>query len=482
MATRSSTQVTKVWRVEERDREIAYVAAVLDDIRIAAIEGLTRLSHGGIEIGGVLFGTCEGEVVRILAHRPVPCEYASGPSYVLSPADEAVLEEMLAQASGDRELEGMVPVGFYHSHTRSGILLTEKDAELFDRHFPEAWQVALVVRPYQFEPSRGGFFFREADGAMRTAASYREFDLPHPVKEPAPAPEPEAWSQTPPMADAAPVAMPRQVVPRTSPATIVLRARHPRRLGVMWIATGAVATVCAAGAIVAPRLLSPRPVALRVTDSGGQLHIEWNRSAQLVQRAGGGALVIDDGGRIVRAQLDSDQVHMGNVTYVRHAGNVLVRLVLKQPGGAQAEEVAHFLGPDVQTAEVSSPAAPEVPTVFTAPPPDTAPSPPPVREQAARAGTVREFGEEDPPAGVRETRRFEMASLALPRSRAGVEKALPPPPAILRVRTNRVRTGSGRARGRSVSLAPIAGAALQRPEIGGHHLDRHTSQTRCDRD
>src|SRR5262249_37840193 len=34
--------------------------------------------------------------------------------------------------------------------------------------------VALVMKPHTFQPTRAGFFFREADGSMRVAASYRE--------------------------------------------------------------------------------------------------------------------------------------------------------------------------------------------------------------------------------------------------------------------------------------------------------------------
>src|SRR5205085_7079210 len=44
-------------------------------------------------------------------------------------------------------------------------------------YFPEAWQIALVVRPYRFEPVRGGFFFREADGSVQAGSSRHEFIL-----------------------------------------------------------------------------------------------------------------------------------------------------------------------------------------------------------------------------------------------------------------------------------------------------------------
>ena len=69
------------------------------------------------------------------------------------------------------------PVGWYHSHTRSEIFLSDADLAIHNRFFPEPWQVALVLKPHTFEPMRAGFFFREHEGSMRTQASYREFRL-----------------------------------------------------------------------------------------------------------------------------------------------------------------------------------------------------------------------------------------------------------------------------------------------------------------
>jgi hypothetical protein len=93
------------------------------------------------------------------------------------------------------------PVGWYHSHTRSEIFLSETDQDIHQRFFPEPWQVALVLKPHTFEPTRGGFFFREADGSIRGAASYREFILdPLPMR---PVPAPDASARRPPHQEAA---------------------------------------------------------------------------------------------------------------------------------------------------------------------------------------------------------------------------------------------------------------------------------------
>ena len=111
------------------------------------------------------------------AVRPIPCEYAAGPRFVLSARDQAALRDLLHAPSQDAGLAGLAPVGWFHSHTRSEISLSAGDVELFNRFFPQPWQIALVVRPAVLGPSRAGFFFREAGGAIRADAGGRELQL-----------------------------------------------------------------------------------------------------------------------------------------------------------------------------------------------------------------------------------------------------------------------------------------------------------------
>src|SRR5438477_12871487 len=72
----------------------------------------------------------------------------------------------------------MQPVGCYLSHTRSEILLSEKDIQFFERYFPAAWQIALVLRPNRLDPVRAGFFFREPDGSIHAGPTRHEFIIP----------------------------------------------------------------------------------------------------------------------------------------------------------------------------------------------------------------------------------------------------------------------------------------------------------------
>src|ERR1035441_10234570 len=146
----------------------------MEELRLAASDGLKRLKNG-VEIGGVLFGFRESDSLKIMAHRALGCEYAFGPTFTLSNNDRRVLEELMLSPDTDSRLSGMHAVGWYHSHTRAGILLCEKDRQLFQQYFPETWQIALVLRVGHFEPVRATFFFREPDGSVQASSSRHEF-------------------------------------------------------------------------------------------------------------------------------------------------------------------------------------------------------------------------------------------------------------------------------------------------------------------
>jgi proteasome lid subunit RPN8/RPN11 len=165
------------WTVGQQNLNIEYSAEVLNEIRMRAAEGYQRIRHGGVEVGGILFGSHLKGMICIQAVRPIACDYSNGPRFVLSKQDEIALADLLLASKTDPAFSEMEPVGWYHSHTRDEICLTPSDVEIFNRFFPASWQVALVVRPANLAPIRAGFFFREASGAIRTESSYREFQL-----------------------------------------------------------------------------------------------------------------------------------------------------------------------------------------------------------------------------------------------------------------------------------------------------------------
>src|ERR1700674_2742135 len=117
------------WSVPECPFTIEYSPRVMDDIRLGVVDAFFSLPRGGAEIGGILLGRHENGRLVISDYAALDCEHAFGPSFTLSPNDEAKLSQLLAGARGR-------VIGWYHSHTRSEIFLSDADLEIHRRFFP----------------------------------------------------------------------------------------------------------------------------------------------------------------------------------------------------------------------------------------------------------------------------------------------------------------------------------------------------------
>ncbi len=162
-----------VWSTPQCPFAIEYNPQVLEAVRMSVLSAYHALSHGGLEIGGILLGSHSAERITITEFRPIACEHAFGPTFRLSAGDQIQLSAAIARVQAARQ----TVVGWFHSHTRSGVQLSDADLEIYNRHFVEPWQVALVLKPVAREPTRCGFFFREADGSIHSSESYHEFEL-----------------------------------------------------------------------------------------------------------------------------------------------------------------------------------------------------------------------------------------------------------------------------------------------------------------
>ncbi len=166
----------KSWSVPQCPFSIEWPASLLDQICLEVEKNLSsRL--GEQEIGGVLFGKKTRDRIELVAYRPISCEHAMGPGFVLSHKDEQHLARLIESPAADPELNGLQVLGWYHSHIRSRVFLSERDRQIHSRYFAAPYQVALVIRPSPDGPARAGFFFREPSGEMRTQSSYEEFTI-----------------------------------------------------------------------------------------------------------------------------------------------------------------------------------------------------------------------------------------------------------------------------------------------------------------
>ena len=368
------------WKVPQCPFTIEYSLRALDDIRLAVMDAFFSLPRGGAEIGGILLGQRLRRRLVIEDYLPLDCEHVSGPSFVLSPRDRDALAELLASA--ERDPDGLRPVGWYHSHTRSEISLSEADLGLHQRYFPEPWQVALVLKPHTFRPARAAFFFREQDGKIHGTAAYQEFELaPLPVRpvpegvalatESAPSPRPPRGpdprepaiavvAEAAPPGPAPPAApAPEASAPQTAELPLPSFLAPPAAPKSHWFLVTALAiAVCLAAAAVGyqtrdlwlPRLTAaiwPAPplfIGINTSDSDGQLQIQWDGNSPVVRRATDAILEIDDGSVRQQIQLDARHLQAGMITYSRQGTRVDIKLAILLPGGQRARGAASFLG------------------------------------------------------------------------------------------------------------------------------------------
>jgi proteasome lid subunit RPN8/RPN11 len=300
---------------------------VLEQIRLAVVDAFFAIRHGGLEIGGVLFGRYREGLLRIEAFRMIECAHEAGPSFTLSKADQVGLRDLLESAAA----EGLSPVGWFRSRTRSEICLSEADIVLYDTYFREPWQVVLVLRPEVMQPTRGGFFAR-VSGLLRVDASLAEFVL-EPWNAPALGPAQELQAEQPP-------SIPEPQFLSAAPAS-----RSSSRM--RWIS---VLIVSLAGAGLAGRqYLETRTPAqdgfsLEALDRSGQLQLRWDRSARSVRAASRAKLEIADGPARLSTDLEAAQLQRGSFYYARQTERVDIHLTVIGRNGGSTDEYASFLG------------------------------------------------------------------------------------------------------------------------------------------
>jgi proteasome lid subunit RPN8/RPN11 len=339
---------------------------VMEEVRAAVVDGYFRLVRGGLEVGGLLLGRRDDGTLHVVASRPIPCQHAYGPTFALSDSDLAGLAKLLEASSSEPEWKGLVPVGWYHSHTRSDLELSERDLEVHNRWFPEAWQVALVLRPEWKKPTRAAFYVRDAQGLARQEPEFvveplagvrRTILAPpavprvEPRQEATAPPEPAA---APPSPVAAGVPPPTVELPLPSFTQSPVRAAGPSRgwwllFAVAWSVAGVSSAIALRG-----YWFPQPPAALQVAlqDMGGQLAIQWNKDAPAIQEAEGGVLEIQDGDRKRILKMSGPEIRGASVVVSRQSGRVTVRLEAKLPRGRTTEGWARFEGEPVQRADV----------------------------------------------------------------------------------------------------------------------------------
>jgi hypothetical protein len=321
----------------------------MDRMNIEVMRGFGVTRRRGTETGGVLLGKIDRREQRPVIHiqdfEVVPCEYASGPSYVLSPGDQQRFKEVVAkwQPSLDQDVYA---VGYFRSHTRDGFALDDRDAIVFREFFPDPLDVALLVKPFATRAATAGFFLKEK-GVLVTASTPMEFKFETPVGSPAEASVDSAPEIAPPKREPTPappphrpvLAIPRTETPEAIPHRELFTAHSQAapawRRNLLWAAFcvallafgGAVGYEYAgrsllrqknpgsAGSAVGLPNADLYSIQLQTSKAGNSVMVKWDRDAAPIQAALHGVLTVTEGPNSKDVKLGFAELRNGTAMY-----------------------------------------------------------------------------------------------------------------------------------------------------------------------
>ena len=173
----TATQSYYTWAPDAKPIQIRVDFDVIDRMSAEVMRGFGSVPKRGAEVGGILLGEVEKSGGKLLAHIHdfviIPCDYRRGPSYQLTDSDTSLFSETVHKVT-QKAGSGWGPLGYFRSHTRDGMGLTDDDLQLFSNFFPDPHSVMLLVRPFATKVSQAGFFFEE-NGQIRSDATYLTF-------------------------------------------------------------------------------------------------------------------------------------------------------------------------------------------------------------------------------------------------------------------------------------------------------------------
>ncbi len=387
MAETSAAQAVQYgsWSVHGLTPTIEYSLVEIARIVEVVVKGYFQFPHGGIEVGGVLFGDRVGELVRIHASRPLACAHEQGPRFVLSPADQKPLQRLLDDFQADPLLRNYRPVGWYRSRTLSDISLAPEDVEIFNRYFPHPWQVTLVLRPEVGKPTRAGYFIHEPGKLLKVDASYDPFEagplleVPQAesppmltaasppqtpqLTEPEPPPSYATASASEPVQPARIAVTPASPLPPRPPKLLL---DLPRRRGFPWqpvlagLGSLMLAGVAASWFVVAKWSAAAPTVGLRVVQKNGEIQAQWNPNSEPVKQARQAFIEVMDGESRTDFALEPEALRRGVWSTVLLSEDIRLRLRLETGSGPPFEERARLLSPGKRTANRNAAARPAV--------------------------------------------------------------------------------------------------------------------------
>lgn len=382
-----------VWKSADPAVVVRIGRVAMQGLNVEIMRGFGVTRRRGAEAGGILLGRLNQDThpeFSIDDFEPVACEYAFGPSYILSAGDHERFADAMARCDGDPE---RTAIGYYRSHTREGLGPDQADADLFGRYFSGHGKVALIMKPFATRSASASLFF-PLGGVLKAEAVAREFDfspnapdvlaeplVPKPVLRPERAPPPQPIPAVAPAPMTARLTDEARVLtnvlgPRPTVVTVeepvpeFLAPELPVSATKRDVSVGAPSRwsralfsmlLCAAvlmfgmiagfqlagGRIQLQPLGFERPaggsgynLGMSVTKTGEKIHVHWSADSDAVVVARAGTITVEDSGMIYPLVLDPAELRGGTLLYQPRGNTVRFRLELVLPGNRSASETA----------------------------------------------------------------------------------------------------------------------------------------------
>jgi len=165
-----------IWRPQGKALSVHLSSSALSELSAELPRDVATASGRVPESGGLLLGYARqsGEewLVRVGQLVPMDIEHARGESWTLSASDRKRLEQYVRRFA--KPSDSVTLVGWYRTHTRSGLYLDQHDFNLFADFFRHEASVGIIASP---RDRKGGIFFWE-DGDIQRTAPYLTFDIP----------------------------------------------------------------------------------------------------------------------------------------------------------------------------------------------------------------------------------------------------------------------------------------------------------------
>ncbi|MFN0171393.1 MAG: hypothetical protein ACKV22_33675 [Bryobacteraceae bacterium] len=312
---------------------LRHEAGLLEQINQDVTDSFLAFRKGGLETGGLLFGRVVGDEITLAAHRPIACEHAFGPGFVLSESDRARFSQLLREWPHDPDLNGLELVGWYRSSTRGPLSPAPEDLSFHQQFLPQQWQSLLVLKPDLGFPTRAKVFFPSEEGVLDPDAGFGEVELN--TVSPRVGRQDESPART-----AVPSAFPPAAEPidDDEESAAATHRKHTPRVWTLFLSV-------AAGLLALSLWWPPtRKLGLEIVDREGQLHIRWDRGSRGLAEASRGRMEIREPDSRVTAEFDAADLRRGSVHYLRRSGEVQIVFVV-ETGKSVIEERARFAGP-----------------------------------------------------------------------------------------------------------------------------------------